>query len=97
MQAINSPMFLPNPVNQVSSGKISSDIDKYPGGIPDARSDILKHKLTHLIIWTDIEHIDCSIWMKNDIKYCSGHTADQIQNGAADKFTVGVFFILTCF
>ena len=83
----------PDNAEYIGSDNICGDIDEYPGSVSGERSDFLKNYLPHSIVRTDIEHINRSVWMKNYIKYRSDHTADQIANSAAGKFSGGAFFI----
>lgn len=64
-------------MHKSGTGYNGCDIEQDSRAVSDKAGDIAKDDLSHGKVRTDVEHIDLSIWMEQEIEHCSGQAAGQ--------------------
>ena len=67
-----------------------SDIDKDTNGIAEAPCNVDENNLCHIIVWTDIEHIDHAVLIKGKIKNGCQQAAGKKNEQTTGKTFAGI-------
>ena len=80
-------------MNYVSSGKTCADIGQNTPGIPNGFRNLTEYFLCHIVVRTDVEHINGTVLVEEEVQACGDQAAGQIADGGAQVAAGVVVFL----